>query len=237
MEVGYVSVGAALLAGAISFLSPCLLPLVPIYLSYLGGSTVASANSVRRLTTVTHASFFVLGFSLVFIALGASVGLVGDILSQYMPLLRKVGGMLIIALGLQLTGLITIPVLSGERRFELGGEPATSYPTSFLLGVVFGFAWTPCVGPTLLAILILASATETVWQGAFLLAVYSAGLAVPFLATALALGAVGHQLRKLNRHLNVVSMVSGVFLTAMGLLLLTDQLQQLSSWLSFSLPL
>lgn len=237
MGVGYVSAGTAFLAGLLTFLSPCLLPLVPIYISYLGGSAVADARPARRLTTLSHAVLFVAGFSLLYIALGASIGLISDVLSEHMPLLRKVGGLLIIVLGLQLTGLITIPLLSGERRFELGGRPASSYPTSLLMGLVFGFAWTPCVGSTLLAISVLATTTETAWQGAALLATYSAGLALPFLITAAALEAVAGSLRRINRHLNIISIVSGLLVIAVGLLVFTDQVHWLSSLLYFDLPL
>lgn len=228
VDIGYVSVGAAFLAGFLSFISPCLLPLVPIYLSYLGGSTVAENGQSRRLTTLAHAAFFVLGFTIVYTAVGASVGLVGDVLSTHMPLLLKIAGLLIIVLGLQLIGIIHIPLLSGEKRIELGGRPATGYPSSLLLGLVFGFAWTPCVGPTLVAISVLASATETVGQGAFLLAVYSAGLALPFLIAAAAVDAIGNQLRRLNRYLPVVSMVSGLFLIVVGVLVFADRLQQIA---------
>ena len=237
MDADYVSASAAFLAGVLTFASPCLLPLVPIYVSYLGGSVVAERGSSRRLSTLGHAALFVLGFSLIYVALGASFGFVGDLLSEHMPLLRKVGGLLIIALGVQLTGLISIPVLSSEKRFDLGGRPASSLLTSLLLGLVFGFAWTPCVGSTLLAISILASATETAWQGALLLATYSAGLAIPFLITAFALEAVADSLRKLNRHLHVVSMVSGALLIAIGLLVFFDQVHRLSGFLNSYLPL
>lgn len=237
MDVGYVPTGTAFLAGVLTFLSPCLLPLVPIYISYLGGSAVADHRTSPRLSTLGHAVLFVLGFSLIYVALGASFGFIGDLLSDHMEWLRKVGGLLVIALGVQLTGLIHIPILSGEKRFDLGGGPATNYPTSFLLGLVFGFAWTPCVGPTLLAISVLASATETAWRGAMLLAVYSAGLAVPFLATALALEALSGPLRRLNRHLNLVSIISGALLIAIGLLLFFDQVHLLSSILHFEFPL
>lgn len=237
MEVGYVSIGAAFLAGILTFISPCLLPMVPIYIGYLGGSAVSEGTAPRRTSTMAHSLLFVVGFSVIYVAIGASVGLMGDVLSEHMPLVQRVGGILIVLLGLQLTGLIRIPFLSGERRFEVAGPPASSFPSSFLLGLLFGFAWTPCVGPTLGAISIMASATETAGQGAFLLAIFSAGLAVPFLVTAFALGSVGKQLRKLNQHLNVVSLVAGFLLMAIGLLVLTGQLHRLASQFYFVLPL
>jgi cytochrome c-type biogenesis protein len=228
VELAYVSFGAAFVAGIISFLSPCLLPLVPIYISYLGGSTVTDASTTKRWITLSHACLFVIGFSAIFIILGASVGLIGDAFQEHMALIRKIGGVLLIILGLQLAGVFSIPLLSQEKRFDLGGKPATSPFTSLLLGIVFGFAWTPCVGPTLVTILALAMASETVGQGAMLLAVYSAGLAIPFLITAAALGAISAQLRRLNQHLQIVSLISGLLIMAMGVLLIVDQWQSLS---------
>jgi cytochrome c-type biogenesis protein len=231
MDLAYISVGAAFVAGIISFLSPCLLPLVPIYISYLGGSTVSVDTTAKRWATLVHALLFVIGFSTIFIILGASVGFIGDALQEHMLLIRKIGGILLIVLGLQLAGVLTIPLLSRQKRFDLGGQPATSHFTSLLLGVVFGFAWTPCVGPTLVTILALAMASETAGEGAMLLAVYSAGLAIPFLVTAVALGAISAQLRRLNQHLHVVSTISGLLVIFMGVLLILDQWQSLSGLL------
>jgi cytochrome c-type biogenesis protein len=237
VEPIYVSLGAAFIAGIFTFISPCLLPLIPIYIGYFGGTTAIHDAPDKRRITMVHAVLFVIGFSAVFIVLGASVGLIGDLLNEYKDILSKIGGVLVIVLGLQMAGVISIPLLSREKRFELGAKASPGYLTSALLGTVFAFAWTPCVGPILLAILALASASETAWQGASLLAVYSAGLGLPFLITALALGTVGNSLRRINRHLHIVSVVSGAFLIIMGVLLVTDQLQQLAGFFTYDLPL
>jgi len=171
--------------------------------------------------------------------LGASVGLVGYLIYDYIPLLRRVGGVVLIVFGLHVAGILTIPFLYREAKLRVGEPRPGSYPTSFLLGLVFGVGWTPCVGPTLAAILLMASATQTVAQGALLLTVYCLGLGIPFLITAVALDRVRNALRQINRRGNVVGAVSGVLLIGMGILIFTDQLTRLSgvlgAWVPFNL--
>ncbi len=236
MEAQNLNLLVAFGAGVLSFVSPCVLPLVPVYLGYLSG-TVAGDESANRAKTVTHAFAFVVGFSLIFVALGASVGLVGYVLLRYLPVIVKAGGVVLVILGLHLIGLVKIPFLYVEKRLEIGRQSGGTYWTSFLVGMVFAFGWSPCVGPILSGILLLASASQTVGRGALLLAAYSLGLGLPFLITAFALSLVSRWLSKLNRYMNVVSIVAGVFLVAMGVLLFTGWFERLNAYfVGLSLP-
>lgn len=233
---GDIGVGVAFVAGLLSFFSPCVLPLVPVYIAYLSGAAVVDGGAAR-LRTLTHAAAFVCGFTLVFVALGSLVGLAGYLLTigagslggavtavnQATPWLARVGGVLLVVLGLHQTGLVRIPLLYRELRFEQAQTGRRGLLPSLLVGMVFAAGWTPCVGPYLMAILMLASNAGTVGRGAFLLAVYSLGMGIPFLLAGLALGAVTRQLKKLNRYLNIVSIVGGGMLILMGLLLVSGR--------------
>jgi cytochrome c-type biogenesis protein len=226
-----VTVVLAFSAGVLTFLSPCVLPLVPVYLSYLTGSTIGGEEVPKRITVFLHALAFGLGFSLVFVFLfGLSVGYLGRFLARFTPILVKVGGLLLIVFGLHTTGLIQIPFLMVERRMEVNLSSSPTYLRSVLIGMIFAAGWTPCVGPLLGAILTLALDTQSVWQAVFFLSVYSLGLGIPFLVVALLLTTATGWLRQLNRHLNIVSVVSGIFLIIIGLLLLTDTFQILNSF-------
>jgi len=222
----------AFAAGVLSFLSPCVLPLVPAYIGFLSGASLAEAPRQRRMT-LTQAACFVLGFGLVFTALGASVGLIGYALYDSLPLIRQVGGLLLIVLGLQMIGILRIPALYQTRQFHYQPTGPMNYLTATLVGVFFAAGWTPCVGPVLAGILLLASTTQTVGQGAILLALYSLGLGLPFLLTALALDRVSHYLKRLNRYGHLVEWISGGLLIVMGILLLTNLLARLSAYLNF----
>ncbi len=239
-----LSVGLSFLAGLLSFLSPCVLPLVPVYIGYLGGTAVADQGAAR-LRTFAHAGAFVAGFSFVFVALGSLVGLAGYLvnmqrgalgqvlagINQAAPWLARAGGVLLVVLGLHLTGLVRIPLLYQELRFEQATPRRRGLVPSLLVGMIFAAGWTPCVGPYLMAILLLASNAGTVGRGAFLLAVYSLGLGLPFLLAGLALQAVAAQLRRLNRYLNVVSVIGGGLLILMGLLFVSGRFQWLNALL------
>ena len=229
MEAQNLNLLVAFGAGVLSFVSPCVLPLVPVYLGYLSGATVGE-ESENRAKTVAHAFAFVMGFTLVFVVVGASVGLVGYVLFRYLPLIVKVGGVILVVLGLHLTGLVKIPFLYMEKRLEMRRQGGGTYGTSFLVGMVFAFGWSPCVGPILSGILLLASASQTVARGALLLAAYSLGLGLPFLITAFALTLVSRWLKKLNRYMNVVSIAAGVFLIIMGVLLFTGWFERLNAY-------
>ena len=230
MEPQHVTVVLAFSAGVLSFLSPCVLPLVPVYLGYLTGSTVGGEQAPKRSEVFIHALLFGLGFGLVFVLLfGLPVGYLGRSLARFTDILVKIGGLLLIVFGLHTTGLIQIPFLLMERRVEVGMDSSPTYLRSLLVGMTFGAGWTPCVGPLLGAILTLALDAQSVWQAVFFLFVYSMGLGIPFLLVALLLTTATGWLRQLNRHLNIVSVVSGVFLIIVGLLLLTGTFQNLNS--------
>jgi len=262
-EVGGVSIFVAFAAGLLSCASPCVLPLVPAYLGYLTGAAVDSTTrapvaagagpgaasialgggppaAVAGPSPFLHAVAFVSGFSLVFIAFGASIGLLGFFLGgnefvirdQQDTILKVAGGALII-MGLHLSGVITIPFLEQERRINIKGGDRASYARSFVVGSSFSAGWSPCIGPTLGAVLTLSAASASVWQGVVLLAVYSAGLAVPFLAMGLAFNTLKPAYAWLKRYMGVVNYVSGALLIIVGILVFTDSLINLNSMFNF----
>lgn len=233
MNPDQISALLAAAAGLLSFLSPCVLPLVPGFIGYLGGTSVRSEERIPWWRTFLHAASFVGGFSAVFIALGAGAGQLGAFLYGSLPWIQKVGGAVLILLGLHTMGLLKVPALFQERRVHFAARPEWGYLSSFLTGVLFSAGWTPCVGPVLAGILLLASQEQTAARGAFLLALYSLGLGIPFLAVGAAFGPLSGWLRKLNRHLNVISVVSGLLLVGIGLLIFTDSLRILAAYGSF----
>ena len=237
-EVGGVSLTIAFAAGLLSCLSPCALPMVPTYLGYLSGATLSPARSTSgvgppRLFVFYHALGFVAGFSLVFIAIGASVGLVGWVLRDNLDLLGKIAGSLMILLGLHLSGILQIPWLDRERRLEYQPLATVGYARSFLVGSGYAVGWTPCIGPTLGAILTLAAASGTVLQGSTLLGVYSLGMAVPFLAMGLAFNAIHGFYRRLGPYLGVISLISGLLLIVVGILVFTGSLPAINRYFGF----
>src|SRR5574341_137572 len=220
-----ISIVIAAGAGLLSFASPCVVPLVPGYLGYLSGATVGADGQLvgDRLKVVTHALMFVSGFTLVFTAVGASVGLVGFALLRNMPIVQKIGGIILVVLGLHVLRLINIPVLhrTFQADFSLVGRER-GYVGSLLIGAIFAAGWTPCVGIVLSGILTLAADSATVGQGALLLIAYSLGLGLPFVLSAFALERARGWLRKLNAKARLVETVSGVMLVVMALLVLTN---------------
>jgi len=229
-----LSVVTAFLAGLISFLSPCVLPLVPGYISLISGISIErlrEGNGQATRTLLVSATAFVLGFSLVFVAMGAAASSVGAFLLKNKALLYKVAGGIIVFFGLFLLGVFKLGLLYRERRFHgTGGRGPVG---AFVLGLAFAFGWTPCIGPVLGAILALAATRETVAQGTLLLAIYAAGLAVPFLLTALGLNKFLAFAQRLRPHLLWVERSAGVLLMAVGVLIFSNQLTRLSGYLSF----
>ena len=211
-------------AGVLSFLSPCVLPLVPIYLANLAGVSSLSPQAKRR-PIFLHAIGFVAGFSMVFIGLGTSLGLIGAVFPT--DLLRKIGGAILLLFGLFLLAATWIPWLNYEVRLSrsLGGR--TGYLRSIVVGSAFSLGWTPCVGPVLGGILTMASTSQTAWKGAYLLTAYSLGLGIPFIAVGLALGTALPVIKWLRRHSNIISPLSGISLIAIGILMLTNTLVNL----------
>jgi cytochrome c-type biogenesis protein len=231
-----LSIPVAFVAGVVSFLSPCVLPLVPGYISMLSGATIeelkADAGGMLVARIFRNSVAFVIGFSVVFIILGASATWVGKFLLAQRTMFNIVAGIIIIVFGLHLTGLIRIPFLYREARMNTGA-PRRGLLGSFVLGFAFAFGWTPCIGPILTAILSLAAIRETVFQGMFLLAVYSAGLAIPFLLTGLGLSQFMKFYGGFRKHLQVVEVISGVLLIGIGVLMAFNKLTVLSGYLGF----
>ncbi|HEX4601698.1 MAG TPA: cytochrome c biogenesis protein CcdA [Gemmatimonadales bacterium] len=231
---GSVSLPGAFAAGLLSFLSPCVLPLIPSYVGFLTGLSVEELQ-VRRGTALLHALWFILGFSLIFVALGATASVFGLLLLRYQVWLGRVGGVLVVLFGLSLLGVLQPAFLMRERRVQLAHKPA-GWAGSAVVGVTFGAAWTPCIGPILGAILTLAATQASVGQGATLLAAYALGLAVPFLLTALALDQFLVWFQRFRPYIVWVDRIAGVLLVLLGVLLVTDRFTLLASWLQGLTP-
>ena len=229
-----VSLAVAFAAGVLSFLSPCVLPLIPSYVGFLTGMT-AEELQVRRGAALVHALWFVAGFSLIFVALGASASAFGAALLASQHWIARVGGVLVILFGLYLLGVLRPAFLMRERRVHLARKPL-GYLGSSLAGVAFGAAWTPCIGPILGAILTLAATRGSVGQGTALLAVYALGLAVPFLVTAFALDRFLVWFHRFRPYIRWVERVAGVLLLVLGLLLVTDRFTLIAGWLQGLTP-
>lgn len=229
-----VSFAVALLAGLLSFLSPCVLPLIPSYVGFVTGMSLEELQ-VQRRTALVHALWFVAGFSAVFVALGATASAVGALLRDYQLWLGRVGGVLVILFGLYLLGVFRSMALMRERRLQLSQKPV-GYLGSAFVGVAFGAAWTPCVGPILGAIFTLAATTASLGQGMALLGVYALGLAIPFLLTAVALERFLHWFQRFRPYLVWVDRIAGGLLIVLGILLLTDRFTLLASYLQGLTP-
>jgi cytochrome c-type biogenesis protein len=235
-----VTVAAALAAGMLSFLSPCVLPLVPPYLVYLTGTSLerfadAEAEPRVRRETLAAALLFVLGFSTVFVALGAGASAIGTLLRAYSGMLTIVAGLAIIVMGLHFLGLTPVALLMRQKRFEIP-KPAGLWG-AYLMGLAFALGWTPCIGPILAAILAVAASEETVAKGAGLLAVYSLGLGIPFIAAALAVEPFAAFLARFRAHLGLVEKAMGGFLVLTGIAFLTGTVTQASFWLLETFPM
>jgi len=224
----------AFAAGLLSFLSPCVLPLVPSYIGFLTGMSLPEMSGRRRVA-VAHALLFVLGFSLVFVLLGASATALGRALNYYQVWLQRVGGVLIIGFGLVCLGVIKAGFLNQERRVQVEQKPV-GYLGSALVGMAFGAGWTPCIGPVRGAILGLAATSHDLARGVLLLAVYSAGLAVPFLVAAVALDSFLGWFQRFRRYLPWVMRVTGVLLIFVGGLMVTGEFTRLAGWLQQFTP-
>lgn len=225
----------ALLAGLFSFLSPCVLPLVPAYIGYLSGATVTAegVSMGGRRDTFLHALGFVLGFSVIFVLLGVTAWSIGDVLFTYSRQLSVIGGIVLILFGLVLTGVFKLPFMYTQKRIEIKVNPGLGYLSSFVIGIFFGAGWTPCVGPILGGILVLASQTDTALKGAMMLMVYSMGLGIPFLLVGAAFEAASDYIRRLNRKSNWFSIASGILLIILGVVMLSGQLQTLARYGTF----
>jgi cytochrome c-type biogenesis protein len=233
-EPAALGFAVAFAAGLLSFLSPCVLPLVPSYVGFLTGMTLPEVGNRRRVALL-HALMFVGGFSLVFILLGASATALGRALNYYQVWLQRVGGVLIIGFGLVCLGVVKAGWLTEERRLHLEHKPV-GFLGSALVGMAFGAGWTPCIGPVLGAILGLAATSADLSRGMLLLAVYSAGLAVPFLLAAVAVERFLDWFQRFRKYLPWVMRVSGALLVLVGVLLLTGEFTRLAGWLQSLTP-
>jgi cytochrome c-type biogenesis protein len=222
---------AALLAGLLSFFSPCILPLIPAYFTFITGFSLeeltdAPDSEVRRKVIASTISY-VLGFSTVFILMGASASFLGGVIFKYRDLIRIIGGILILILGIHLTGLIRIRGLEFEKRIHIQKKPLHLLGT-FVIGMAFGAGWSPCIGPLLGSILIVAGNQETVWQGTILLAVYSTGLAVPFIMMSIFIRFLLDFIKRATKTIRYVNTAAGILLIGIGVLLVTNKLYMIN---------
>lgn len=232
-EVTYIG---AFIAGLLSFLSPCVLPLIPSYITYITGISFADLQAehpshIIRQKSILHSLCFICGFTAVFVLLGASATLIGSFLSENAVIIRKVGGVLLVLLGLHVTGLFHVKFLLGEKRVSIKHKPA-GYAGSFLVGIAFAAGWTPCIGPILAAILAVAATEESVFQGVLLLLLYSLGLGVPFFLSALAMHRFLEVFNRFKKYIHVFEIITGVFLVAIGVLIYSNWLSRLSGYVT-----
>jgi cytochrome c-type biogenesis protein len=228
MDASSVTTPLAFLAGMLSFLSPCVLPLVPVYITYLSGNATADEAPPNRLYVFMHALCFVGGFTLIFILLfGVPATYLGEALNQYSEYIARLGGILVIIFGLHAIGLITIPALNMTRRIDVAHGANPGYIRSGLIGIAFAAGWTPCIGPLLGAVISMTFTQPA--AGMFFTFVYAMGLATPFLLTALLITRATQFIRRLNRHAHIVQRVSGIFLIAVGVLLATGEFTTMNS--------
>lgn len=237
-DVGFAG---AFVAGLLSFFSPCILPLVPPYLCFIGGVSLAEmtdkagpppgANRRVFISALT----FVIGFSLVFILFGATASFLGQVLAENMLWVSRVAGVLIIVMGVHFLGIVKIPLLYREARFHGPAKPVGLFG-AFLMGLAFAFGWTPCVGPVLAAILMMAGSEESITNGTLLLGSYAAGIGIPFLIAALGINPFLQAMPGIRRHMGKVEKVIGVFLIATGVLFLTGSIADIAYWLLETFP-
>ena len=226
-----ISYPAAFTAGLLSFLSPCVLPLIPAYFTFITGFSLEelteSRDSEIRKKVFHSTILFVSGFSLVFILMGASASYLGGLIYNYRELIRIIGGIFIIILGVHLTGIIRIRGLDFEKRINMEKKPLHFFGT-FVVGMAFGAGWSPCIGPLLGSIIIIAGSQETVWQGIILLAIYSAGLAIPFIIMSVFINFLLIFIKKASHVLQYINTAAGILLIIVGLILVTNKLYVLT---------
>jgi cytochrome c-type biogenesis protein len=234
-DAGSLSFGLAFVAGLVSFLSPCVLPLVPSYVTFVTGMTLdeltANGRAAARRRAALHALLFVLGFTLVFVALGATATALGAAMRRALPLLQQIGGVVIAAFGLSMLGVLRMPSLMRERRVHLASKPA-GLAGSLLVGVAFGAGWTPCIGPVLATILLYAGMEATMTRGMLLLVAYSIGLGIPFLVAAVGLNWYLAGARRVMRWLRPLELGAGALLVVMGVLLFTGHFALIANYLA-----
>ncbi len=236
LEISLFGLATAAAAGAISFLSPCVLPLVPGYLSYVAGGagTTGSSDAVSRLHIFRPALLFVLGFTTIFVLLGVSAMALGGLLQRFQMETNLIGGALVIVFGLAMTGLLRLPILMTDRRWN-GPRQVNGPVGAFLLGVAFAFGWTPCIGPVLGSILTVTATSSG--NGAILLGTYGLGLGVPFLLTALFMGNAAAALKRMRRVGAALNIGGGAVMIGVGVLMMTGRLQEIAIWMLMTFPM
>lgn len=234
MESQTVSYLGAFVAGLLSFLSPCVLPLIPSYITYITGLSFAELQSENpdgevRQRTVLHSLSFIFGFTTVFVLLGASATVLGSFMQENMTIVRKAGGLLVILFGLHVAGFLPIRLLLGEKRVNIRSRPA-GYIGSYLVGLAFAAGWTPCIGPILASILMIAAIEEKVWHGIMLLLLYSIGLGIPFFLSALALQRFINIFNRFKHYIRIFEIMTGLFLVIVGVLIFSNWLSRISGY-------
>lgn len=228
-----ISILLAFSAGLLSFLSPCVLPLVPAYISYLTGSSIEELKYNKSKLFILSKSFgFVLGFSIIFILMGVSITSIGKLLITHKNLFRKIGGIIIIIFGSHTIGIFNLKLLYQEKRFLYFDKIKGPF-SSLIMGMAFASGWTPCIGPILSSILIYATSMDSINKGVLLLVIYSIGLAIPFILTAMAIESFTEQFKKLSKYLPVISKISGILMIIIGIMIFTNKLALLSQYTSF----
>ncbi|ABB32676.1 cytochrome c biogenesis protein transmembrane region [Geobacter metallireducens RCH3] len=232
MDSSHVTFLGAFIAGFLSFLSPCVLPLIPSFITYITGLSFSDLQAEHpshkvRQQTIVHTLLFIAGFTTVFVLLGASATFIGGFLHEHMDIIRKVGGILIIIFGIHVTGLVPIHLLLGEKRVTVHRKPA-GYLGSFVVGLAFAAGWTPCIGPILASILMVATTEETVSRGVLLLLTYSMGLAIPFFLSSLAMHQFLVVFNRFKKHIRIFEIITGVFLIIVGVMIFSNYLSILS---------
>lgn len=233
LEVTYIG---AFIAGLLSFLSPCVLPLIPSYIMYITGISYADMladhpSHIIRQKSILHSFCFICGFTAVFVLLGASATYIGSFLHEHAIIIRKVGGVLLVLFGIHVTGLFPLKFLLSEKRVSIKHKPA-GYAGSFLVGIAFAAGWTPCIGPILAAILAVAATEERVYQGILLLFTYSLGLGVPFFLSALAMNRFLAVFNRFKKYIRICEVITGIFLMVIGVLIYTNWLSRLSGFMT-----
>jgi cytochrome c-type biogenesis protein len=228
-----ITFAGAFVAGLLSFLSPCVLPLIPSYITYITGLSFADLQAEHttrqvRLQAILHSLAFIAGFTAIFVLLGASATAIGSFLQEHMAIIRKAGGVLIVLFGIHIAGIFDITMLLGEKRINIRNKPA-GFLGSFLVGLAFAAGWTPCIGPILASILMVAATEDTVYKGIALLLVYSLGLGIPFFLSAVALHRFLVFFNRYRRYIRLMEIVTGVFLMIIGVLIFTNSLTRLSA--------
>ncbi|HRV94703.1 MAG TPA: cytochrome c biogenesis protein CcdA [Anaerolineae bacterium] len=232
-----ITIFAAFFAGLLSFISPCVLPLIPVYLGYLSGSTLTGDEPPPRQVVFSHALMFVAGFTFIFVVVfGVPAGFLGGALGALTDYLVWIGGLLLIVFGLHVMHIINIPIFNVQKKMDYGQGQAPSYVRSAIIGMAFAAGWTPCIGPLLGAILTLAIQGQNVGLAMFYLFVYSMGLAIPFLVTAWMLTAATSRLKRLNHFLPIIERVSGAFIIIVGVLLVTGYFTILNTFFNGIAP-